>query len=335
MDPAKWGLSCLLAAVLFAGAARTGEPQDMAYPQLSLSGGGLRLTVYLPDAVKGYYRAARFDWSGQIGQIEYQGHTFCGPFRTTPHDPVNHENTQGPVEEFGMEQPLGYDAAPTSGVFIKIGVGLLKKDAEAKYCFWKPYPVVQPGAWKITHGEDWVEFAQDLQHDGYGYRYTKRIAIEPGAPAFTVAHTLRNTGAKLLGSNHYCHNFSIIDGAPIGPDYRLTFGFDCGIKKKDGPLKIAVKDRQLAFLEPIPEHGAVWVQLSGAAGTVEENRITVENTRTGAGVKISGDQPAIKYVVYAEKTAVCPEPFIQLELAPGEEKSWRNKYDFFLRESGK
>jgi len=56
----------------------------------------------------------------------------------------------------------------------------------------------------------------------------------------------------------------------------------------------------------------------------------VENTKSGAGVKIVGDQPTLKYVLYAEKTAVCPEPFIAVELGPAEEKSWQTRYELFL-----
>lgn len=308
-----------------------GETKDVDYPHLAIAAGGLKLTVYLPDAEKGFYRGPRFDWSGQLGQIEYQGHTFCGPFRT-PHDPVNHECTRGPAEEFGMDHPPGYDEAAVGGTYIKVGVGLLRKESAAKYAFYKPNQIAQPGQWEVTHGEDWVEFVQELRCNAYACRYTKRIALEKTAAAFTIAHTLANTGTKPFGGGHthYCHNFFILDGQPIGPDYKLAFGFDCAVAQKNGAARVETKDRQFALLDPIPPKGTLWVLLKGWAGTQEEHRMVIENAKAGAGVRITGDRPALKYVVYAERTAVCPEAFIQLDVSPGQEQTWRNRYEFFL-----
>ena len=38
----------------------------------------MRAKLYLPDAQQGYYRATRFDWSGQIASLESQGHNYFG-----------------------------------------------------------------------------------------------------------------------------------------------------------------------------------------------------------------------------------------------------------------
>ena len=52
-------------------------------PQFILKNDTLKLTVFLPDSENGYYRGTRFDWSGLVGQAEYKGHTFFGPWKTT------------------------------------------------------------------------------------------------------------------------------------------------------------------------------------------------------------------------------------------------------------
>ena len=89
------------------------------YPQTQLSNGQIRVTVNLPDAAKGFYKGTRFDWSGVIENVEYQGHSFYGLwFQKT--DPAVHDfeyrgadivagpctAITGPAEEFGV---LGYD----------------------------------------------------------------------------------------------------------------------------------------------------------------------------------------------------------------------------------
>ena len=95
----------------------------MDHPSTVIAKDGLQLTIYLPDAQKGFYRSVRFDWSGMIAKAEYNGHTYFGPWRT-PHDPEIYENGIGPAEEFGLEEdpPLFADAAEGE-TFVKIGVG--------------------------------------------------------------------------------------------------------------------------------------------------------------------------------------------------------------------
>ena len=55
--------------------------------------------LYLPDAENGYYRATRFDWSGQIASLESQGHNYFGQWFDR-YDPKLHDAILGPVEEF-------------------------------------------------------------------------------------------------------------------------------------------------------------------------------------------------------------------------------------------
>src|SRR5262249_11443629 len=51
-------------------------------PQAEINNGLLKAQLYLPDAQKGFYRGTRFDWSGVIGSLEYQGHRYYGPWFT-------------------------------------------------------------------------------------------------------------------------------------------------------------------------------------------------------------------------------------------------------------
>src|SRR3954468_4633274 len=102
---------------------------DPAVPRHVLEGGGVKLTVDLPDAKTGFYRGTRFDWSGVVATAEVGGHTVFGYWKVT-HDPANHDDVPGPAEEVGHAEPLNYTAAPVGGTFVKIGVGELVKPAE-------------------------------------------------------------------------------------------------------------------------------------------------------------------------------------------------------------
>lgn len=41
------------------------------YPHVVLSNGNIEMSVFLPDAVKGFYRNTRFDWSGIVWQLAF------------------------------------------------------------------------------------------------------------------------------------------------------------------------------------------------------------------------------------------------------------------------
>src|SRR4030095_908528 len=47
-------------------------------PEAMLSNKQLRVRIYLPDPVNGFYKGARFDWSGIISSVEFAGHSFYG-----------------------------------------------------------------------------------------------------------------------------------------------------------------------------------------------------------------------------------------------------------------
>jgi len=48
------------------------------YPEAQISNGVLQVKLLLPDAQNGYYRGTRFDWSGAISSLQFQGHEYFG-----------------------------------------------------------------------------------------------------------------------------------------------------------------------------------------------------------------------------------------------------------------
>jgi hypothetical protein len=288
----------------------------------------MRMAVYLPDAQKGFYRGARFDWSGQVAWAEFDGRRVFGPFREK-YDAFNHDNCSGPAEEFDLEgSPPGYAEAKPGETFVKIGVGALRKAQEDKYGFWNKYTIVDGGEWRVTSGADWIDFRHTLRADrGWAYVYAKRLGLVPGKTAFTIDHALRNTGTKVIETTHYCHNFITIDGDPVGPLYRITFPFPLRATAFRGTAEL--KGGDLVIAEAL-KGDSLWIAFDGGTGKVEDNQVTITDRRTGTGVRISGDQPLEAWRFYAERTAACPEPFLRVRAAPGEEMTWRSTYEFFV-----
>jgi hypothetical protein len=328
------GLVCLAFLIGFALPASADTPKDEP-PQRVLANKALKLTVYLPDVDKGYYRGTRFDWSGLIARIEYKKHVLFGEWKT-PHKADDPEGALGTAEEFGITGPPGYKDAQPGETFIKIGVGELRKEKDADYSFMTPYPIVSTGEWRYTTSNAAAEFTQTLKTDsGWGYRYVKRLALDGDKPAFTIAHELHNTGTKSIETDVYCHNFVIVDGDPVGPNYRVRFGFPARPPEKHQLGDLAeVTDKSLLVRRDLGGK-TFFVQLAGLTDKAADHAFTVEHTKSRLALRVTGDTPLSKFNVWSIKTALCPEPFVAIKLGPGETKKWSSRYEVLELDAGK
>ena len=76
----------------------------------------------------------------------------------------------------------------------------------------------------------------------------------------------------------------------------------------------------LGFDEAAPGDGFVKID-------VADNQVTVRNLRTGLMVEVVGDRPILRYHFFAVPGAVCPEPFVEINAAPGETTAWAHRYE--------
>ena len=177
-----FGVGTLLAlAVGFASA--------QGHPSHQITNGEITATVYLPDAKKGFYTTTRFDWSGAIASLKYKGHEYYGNwfskiadiydfgYEGPNKDVISADFTAmvGPAEEFGA---LGYDDVPAGGLFVKPGVGVLKRD-EMNYNHSRPYAIANGGKWDVKTSRDAVEFTHTLDRTVDQLR----LRVHKGRPA--------------------------------------------------------------------------------------------------------------------------------------------------------
>jgi hypothetical protein len=313
------------------------------YPQARISNSQVRATLNLPDPQKGYYRGTRFDWSGVIASLEYKGHTYFEPFYEK-FDPavrdVDLKNgvvagpisaTSGPVEEFGADGGTqGYAEAKPGGTFIKIGVGALRKPGDSKYDHYYRYEIANPGKWTVKKSSGAIQFTQDLNDpaSGYGYVYTKTVTLMKGKPEMTIEHSLKNTGSKAIEGNVYNHNFFVIDRQQTGPDFSIKFPFRI-TGTTEMPNRAEVRENRIAYLKTLQNGETAATQIQGFGGAASDYDITVENSKTGAGVQIIGDQPLSRVYLWSVKTTLCPEAYVNLSIAPGQESKWNIRYRFY------
>ncbi|HEY4936542.1 MAG TPA: hypothetical protein VII44_08175 [Puia sp.] len=297
------------------------------FPQTEISNGIIRARFYLPDPNKGYYRGTRFDWSGVIPDIEYKGHTYCGQW-FDKYIPTLHDAIMGPVEAFS---PLGYEQAAAGGSFVTIGVGVLLKEDNALYSPYKYHKILNTGKWKIEIKNDRVEFIHTLNDPEYSYEYKKTELLIKGKPELVLLHQLKNTGRKAIETNVYDHNLFLIDQQKVGPQFVINFPFLL-VEKREGQglgEMAAIKGKQIIINRPFLKSEQAYTLLEGYNKTAEDYHIQIENHKTGAGLRISADQPISKLVFWACSTILCPEPYIQLKIDPGETASWKISYQFY------
>jgi hypothetical protein len=296
------------------------------YPHAEISNDLVRMKLYLPDPQNGYYRATRFEWSGIISSLEYAGHQYFGEWKST-HDPFFHEDLSGPVEA-SINPGLGYAEAKTGEKFIRIGVGVLEKPDEPEYIWNNTYKILDFGKWSIDQGKDWIEFTHEINSDiGYKYIYVKRIELKKDKPGFTITHTLKNTGTKIIETDQFNHNFFVIDGQITGPDFITTFPFS--VRTQDD-LKdlIKIKNKRLFFRRELKEE-SIWLLIEGYTTDLKDHNVFVRNRKTGAGIQFSVNKPLHRLAFWATTTTLCPENFIFISLDPGEEEKWISDYTLF------
>ncbi len=313
-------------------------------PQIELTNGPIRIKVYLPDATNGFYRGTRFDWSGVIASLEYQGHSFYGPWFDRVDAKVHDyqyrgaeivastcSGAVGPVEEFQTNgTALGFKEAKVGGTFIKIGVGVLRKD-EAKYDFVKQYEIVNGGEWTVKRGHDYVEFTQKLVDptSGYGYLYRKTLRLAPGKPEMTLEHRLENIGRLPIRTSVYDHNFLVLDKQPPGPDFSIKLPFTIHPLQPPPAGLAEIRGNQIVFLKVLEGEDVIEIPFKGFGASARDNEIRIENGAVGAGMTITGDHPLAAVNLWSIRSVMAMEPFISMDIPPGGEFTWKWSYRYY------
>jgi hypothetical protein len=299
------------------------------FPEAQISNDAVTVRFYLPDAERGYYRGTRFDWSGNTASLRFAGHEYFGQW-FEGYDPRRHDAIMGPVEEFLTgDSSLGYDVAPPGGRFVRIGVGVLVRPDQKPYDRFHTYEIVDPGKWSVKRERDRIEFTHELADTtGYGYVYRKTLRLVGSGPTLTIEHSLRNVGRKPIETSQYDHNFFVIDQAPTGPDASVRFSFEPQSAKGLGDVAL-IRGRQIGYRRELLAGESVFSELTGYGRSARDYDIRIENRQAGAGVRIQGDRPLAKLVFWSIRTTLCPEPYVALRVAPGQQERWSIRYTFY------
>jgi hypothetical protein len=305
------------------------------FPKAVLSNGQVQAVVYLPDAENGYYRSTRFDWAGVVPCLTFKGHSYFGVWFNR-YDPLINDSITGPVEEFRSADGLSsinYAEAKAGGLFIKPGVGVLRKVDDSPYKFGFFYPIVDGGKWTVHHKKTEVALTQRLQPTlGYGYVYEKTLELDKHEPVLILHHRMKNTGTKAIDTEVYDHDFFMLDGAPTGPGMAVRFPFE-PIAQKSMEPRAKIDGKDIVYLQELsagPRQSASSF-LTGYSSSPADYHFTVENRNTGVGVEQTSDSPIAQLNFWSIHTTICPEAYIHVNIPPGQTATWTIRYRFFAK----
>lgn len=271
------------------------------------------LTVDLIDPAAEHARLGpRFCWGGYIWQVHDRnvGALLTGPEWPNP-APTPH-NGQGLPESFRHSttegQPLLWDGA----VGLAPGSGVLGRDAQGAIV------VTEPCAWQIDLKPDRAIFRTAQTAGRWAYELERTIELRGRQ---IVSHSrLTNRGAGRLTLEWFAHPFFALqaDGklnATLAKDVRLAE--NPGYTLADGELTL-----KRAF---VGLNDGCLVHLDLPAG--QPFGVTVSHPKL-TSVRFTTDFAPFKCVLWANGNTLSFEPFLALDLAPGESREWMVSYEF-------
>jgi hypothetical protein len=307
------------------------------FPSRTISNGIVSAKVYLPGEF-GFYRGTRFDHAGMVTHITYKGHDY-GRYWFVKTSPAvqnftydadglvanNNNVAAGPVEEFGEN---GFDAAGPGGRFLKIGVGILKRDSD-KYDRFHTYTILNAGTRTMRATKNGIRFTQTVTGDpsGYGYRLTKTVTAVPGKPTLLIQDRLTNTGKKPIDTTVYNHHFMTLSDGEDGVELQAPFTL---AHTRPMPADVVKFDgKRMTYLRGLTGQEQVASDLTGFGASASDNDFRVTATRTGYGVRIRADRPVTRLLWWSVPSTMGIEPYMDVKLKPGETMQWTHTLDYY------
>ncbi len=270
------------------------------------------------------YQQSRFDWTGKVTRLDFDGISMAGHELPSGADPTY---GQGFYNEFGMDQALGFAETPVGDWFHKIGIGLLQKKGRV-YDFQKPYNILPATFEVVTRADQVTIICKSAQRHGYAYVLTKTIQLQENG--FVIVYDLKNTGEKRIATQEYAHNFITIHDLDINPDYALEFPFGIDPSlfiEHVNPEKLVNIEHQEVRFRGSPRKQFFFSNLSGDRKVTASWRLVQHKHQVGISETGSFETQAIN--LWGWGHVISPELFINIDLGAGQSTTWSRTYHCF------
>jgi hypothetical protein len=86
---------------------------------------------------------------------------------------------------------------------------------------------------------------------------------------------------------------------------------------------------------PLAGEDEMSVFIQGYSDNIKDTEIVIENKNVGAGMKIAGDRPLIKSLLWSIRTVLAVAPYVSIDVPPGAEFAWKNMYEYYTMPADK
>ncbi len=274
------------------------------------------LTIDLLDpAANRALLGPRFCAGGYIWQVhDRHGPLLTGPEWPNPR-PAPH-NGQGLPESFRHSTTTGEPLLWQGATGLAPGAGELERDTAGAVV------LAAPCTWTIEPSADQLVFQTAQTVAGWSYELERTIRLRDRS--LISVSQLTNRGAAPLVLEWFAHPFFALR------DGRATVTLPAGTTLPDNP-GYALTGRELTFRRPFA--GEFDGHLDHLGLPPEQPLDAVVSYPSGDYVKFSTDFAPFKCVIWANGNTLSLEPFLRLDLAPGETRRWSLTYDFGPRAS--
>jgi len=284
---------------------------------IKIGSGELQVWVAKPGL---RYNRSRFDWTGFIPQVTLNGYTFCTPEEAEWH--LNGTGGEGLCNEFkGDSNTMGADGS--DNLFLKPGVGLLKRPDSEPYNIGVDYEIVKEFPCTINHGDDYVDFHLDeIPFKGIAYKMYKHVSVIGNMLIITT--TVSNTGEKSIELDEYNHNFLSLNGHGAHPQITLSMHKDY-YNSVETPGLIMNEDN-ITFTDEIKGSFMIFCR---SPVTYSPLRWELCDKKAGLKVQEWGDFVVTKYMIWGGPHTVTPEIYGNFKIDPGSKRAWTRIWKFF------
>ncbi len=270
------------------------------------------------------YRASRFDHAGNILQVTLGGkHTFCSSEKKV----LSPIYGFGLMNEFDIDGPFGFNEAKAGEYFHKIGVGVLLKEEDLPYDFFRHYPQEPLNYSVLLKDSDQIQFsAKSKTIREMAYEYTKKISVSGNQ--LVIEYKLLNTGTVFFETTEYCHNFMAVNRRGIDAAYELKLKGSIQpdkFKESENLNILDIRQNEISW-KSIPE-GDFFV--SGLINNEVCTGWSIGHDLEKVGVSESVDFKCYQMNLWGNAHVVSPELFHKIKLQPNQKHIWHRSYTFY------
>ena len=235
---------------------------------------------------------ARFDHLAKVSSIIFQGKELL--------------SVDGLCDEFGADGQgvCGYNEMRNDGLFLKIGIGLLRRDTTKEYDHERCYSVEKTFPVNFHYDGTKLEVSQRVAWNRFGYTYTKVYQYQEKTKTLRISWRLYNEGCEKLTFSHYNHNYFCRQ--PVGAPLKVNFPLPSppsytNMTTTTGEIRTLKPDAywRIEFLKPL--------------------KISVTLPH---GITITPSSDIFRFAFYTDDQCYSPEMFIRLSCLPKKEVTW-------------